>query len=169
MKGQRWLLPAVVATSLIVGAGALWRYLTAAEAGSDAVGIIMRTTPDLGLTDPFTASTTLIAAVLTVVAVVIVGLLLVTRWRLCYGLAAAWSGIAVFALVTQLLPIDASLRQWHVIASPPVEILNVVVGGASAICLAGSILGWVLSPTHLDWRSVTPIDHVLMPPPTHQN
>lgn len=169
MKGQRWLLPAAVATSLVVGAGALWRYGTAADAGSDAVAIIMRTTPDLGLTDPFTAAKTLIPAPLAVVAVVLAALLLVTRWRLCYGLAAAWSGIAVFALVTQLLPINASLRQWHVIASPPVEILNVVVGGASAICLAGSIFGWVLAPTHLDWRSVTPIDHALMPPPTHQN
>jgi hypothetical protein len=168
MKGQRWLLPAVVATSLIVGAGALWRYWTAADAGSDVLAIVMRTTPDLGLTDSFTAAKT-IPMPLAGVAVVLAALLLVTRWRLCYGLAAAWSGIALFALATQLLPIDASLRQWHVIASPPVETLNVVVGGASAICLAGSILGWVLAPTHLAWYSVTPLDHPLMPPPTHQD
>ena len=160
----------VVALALVGGAAALavFAFIFGNEAG------YLRSIMAVGSSEPpdatFFATTGSVAFVVLVAGLMLATWLLLAPLRSLFACAGAWSILAVGTTLWILGEPAARLHAYGTSAIPvPLAPVGVFLGAIACLCLAASLVGWILTPAKQTWLEATPPGgRLTMPPPTHQ-
>jgi len=154
----------VVALALVGGAAALavFAFIFGNEAG------YLRSIMAVGSSEPPDA--TFFATTGSVAGLMLATWLLLAPLRSLFACAGAWSILAVGTTLWILGEPAARLHAYGTSAIPgPLAPVGIFLGAIACLCLAASLVGWILTPAKQTWLEATASgDRLTMPPPTHQ-
>jgi hypothetical protein len=160
----------VAALALVGGAAALAVFaLTFGNEASLIRGFLVAGSPEPPDGTSF-ATTGSVAFAVLVAGLMLAVWLLIAPLRSLYACAGAWSLLAIGSTFWILGEPAASLRAYGLSATPlPLGPVGIFLGAMAGLCLAVSLVGWIVTPARRTWfEAAPPIGHLALPPPTHQ-